>query len=157
MLRRVVFGGIAGVIVIVTLVIAGLTMSSAPTFTAESGAYQVGEPGPFTIKCNAIGPGQLDDQVYIHQDDVFEGLDEKTLYAFAEAEGLKVDGDLTQAEMDETQAFFETVLENTTFYCAQLRENQQTGLLATYGTALLLLTLLSIAAVLTAPRPKPTV
>lgn len=149
-------GGVALVIVIITLVVAGVQMATAPTFEAESGVVTDGVHLTFPIECHGIGSGELDSPVFIRRDYVYEGMTKEDLYKYAEVEGLKVRGDMTMPEVEELEKFFATVQENSTFYCAQLRSNQQTGLIATYGTSLLLLMGVAIIAGLTRPRTKPS-
>lgn len=155
--RKLVLSGLALLIVAVALVVAGRAAATAPTFEVSPPTYIDGVPTTFTVACHALLPGELDASVDIDKYDIYAGMSDEDLYAFAEGNDIVVGPELTTEQLEAREAYFTTVRENTTYYCDQLRHNREVGLLMTFGISLLLLSLLGIAAAVVAPRPPAAI
>lgn len=159
-LRKKVLGGLAALIVTVALIVAMVNITTKPTFSTPASVSTKYTTLPVT--CHAIGPGQLDgsrERVSTSRGDgsvdlddseeVYEGMSQEDFETYLSRYDQ---WESIPPGVNERQAYRDMIQERITFYCGQLRENQQTGLIMTFGVSLLLLLSVGIAAILTEPR-----
>ena len=159
----------AVVIVIVTLVSANHNVTTPPTFQVQTGIEDGKGPVTFPVACHATGPGALDaatggssgvdlygDEFWKYPNTLHEGMSNDDYETYVE-DWKKATGTANSDDPAQTEAFLQTIRDNTEYYCAQLRENQQTGLVLIFGRSVLFLLLIGFGAVLVGGRRKNTI
>ena len=163
LIRKVVLGALAVIIVVATMVRVDGHMSAQPQFEIEFGQFEhEGQPN-IVIECpplEASANGETRDVVgelgpnrtFYSNIDMYMTADQ--FRALGDSHLVLWENSLAVPGFDEPSLFAQNVTENIRNQCGILRDNQQSGLIMLYGQALLLLALLGIAATLTAPRLK---
>lgn len=157
MIRRALVAAAALVVAVLTLIGVNRDMTEAPTFNVTTLDYPQSDSTDFAVQCLAIGSNALEDPVWLAAPDQngFDrpGLTSEQFQILKESE--RTAGAWPNlADPDRYAAFEAAVRDNTDYFCAIARENQQAELVKTIGMGLIGLMLVGIAGIITLPKRR---